>query len=92
LRYGAGIKGKVLESFAHGLPCVMSEVAAEGLELSGDLAWLVARSPAEFAEKLALVHEDEAFNRALSEAGLAYIEERYGAEVVTAALRAAVAG
>ncbi|MGA3004646.1 MAG: glycosyltransferase [Acetobacteraceae bacterium] len=92
LRYGAGIKGKVLESFAHGLPCVMSEVAAEGLELSGDLAWLVARSPAEFAEKLALVHEDEAFNRTLSEAGLAYIEQRYGAEVVTAALRAAVAG
>jgi O-antigen biosynthesis protein len=92
LRYGAGIKGKVLESFAHGLPCVMSEVAAEGLELSGDLAWLVARSPAEFAEKLARVHEDEAFNRTLSDAGLAYIEQRYGAEVVTAALRAAVAG
>ena len=43
LRYGAGIKGKVLESFAHGLPCVMSEVAAEGLELPEDLAWLVAR-------------------------------------------------
>ncbi len=74
LRYGAGIKGKVLESFAHGLPCVMSEVAAEGLELAEDLAWLVARSPAEFAEKLARVHEDEAFNRALSEAGLAYID------------------
>lgn len=92
LRYGAGIKGKVLESFAHGLPCVMSEVAAEGLELSGDLAWLVARSPAEFAEKIALVHEDAAFNEALSEAGLAYIEQRYGADVVTAALRAAVAG
>lgn len=28
LRYGAGLKGKVLDSFAHGLPCVMSEVAA----------------------------------------------------------------
>jgi GT2 family glycosyltransferase len=90
LRYGAGIKGKVLESFAHGLPCVMSEVAAEGLELAGDLTWLVARSPAEFAEKIALVHEDEAFNRALSEAGLTYIEQRYGAGVVMDALRAAV--
>jgi hypothetical protein len=49
------------------------------------LAWLVARTPAEFAEKLARVHEDEAFNRTLSDAGLAYIEQRYGAEVVTAA-------
>ncbi len=92
LRYGAGIKGKVLESFAHGLPCVMSEVAAEGLELTGDLAWLVARSPAEFAEKLALVHWDAAFNKTLSDAGLAYIEQRYGAGVGMEALRGAVVG
>lgn len=92
LRYGAGIKGKVLESFAHGLPCVMSEVAAEGLELPKDLAWLVARTPAEFAEKLERVHEDEAFNRRLSEAGLAYIEQRHSAGVVKEALRAAVVG
>ncbi len=92
LRYGAGIKGKVLESFAHGLPCVMSEVAAEGLELPDDLAWLVAKSPAEFAEKLARVHKDEGFNRALAEAGLGYIERRHGAETVAEALKAAVGG
>ena len=90
LRYGAGIKGKVLESFAHGLPCVMSEVAAEGLELPDDLAWLVARTPEEFANKLARVQEDEAFNRRLSEAGLAYIEQRHSAGVVREALRVAV--
>ncbi len=92
LRYGAGIKGKVLESFAHGLPCVMTEVAAEGLELPEDLAWLVAPTPAAFAEKLARVHEDEAFNRSLSEAGLAYIEQRHSAGVVKEALRAALMG
>ncbi len=92
LRYGAGIKGKVLESFAHGLPCVMSDVAAEGLELPDDLAWLVALSLAEFAEKIARVHEDEAFNQALAAAGLAYIAERHGADVVTEALRLAAAG
>ena len=92
LRYGAGIKGKVLESFAHGLPCVMSEVAAEGMELPEALAWLVAHSPEEFAEKIARLHEDEAFNRTLSEAGLAFIEQRYSARVVKEALRAAVAG
>src|SRR5260370_5310631 len=77
LRYGGGIKGKVFDSFAHGLPCVMSEVAAEGLELPADLAWLIARSPEEFAEKLAHVHSDAEFNQRLSEAGLAYIDGRY---------------
>jgi GT2 family glycosyltransferase/glycosyltransferase involved in cell wall biosynthesis len=30
LRYGAGLKGKVLESFAAGIPCVMTTIAAEG--------------------------------------------------------------
>jgi GT2 family glycosyltransferase/glycosyltransferase involved in cell wall biosynthesis len=92
LRYGAGIKGKVLESFAHGLPCVMSEVAAEGLELPEDLAWLIARTPEEFAEKVALVHGDAAYNRALSETGLAYIEQRYSASAIKQALQAAVYG
>jgi O-antigen biosynthesis protein len=92
LRYGAGIKGKVLESFAHGLPCVMTEVAAEGLELPEALAWLVAASPEAFAEKIGRVHEDEALNRGLAAAGLAYIERRYSAGAVKAALRAAVAG
>lgn len=69
LRYGAGIKGKVLESFAHGLPCVMSEIAAEGLPLEGDLTWLVAHSPEEFAEKLERVLEDEAWNERLARMG-----------------------
>jgi GT2 family glycosyltransferase len=92
LRYGAGIKGKVLHSFAHGLPCVMSEIAAEGLELPEDLAWLVAHTPAEFADKIARMQVDEAFNRTLSEAGVAYIEQRWNAGAVKDALRAAVAG
>jgi GT2 family glycosyltransferase/glycosyltransferase involved in cell wall biosynthesis len=90
LRYGAGIKGKVLESFAHGLPCVMSEVAAEGMELPEPLGWLVARSPAEYAEKLMKVHEDAAFNQKLVGAGLEFIRLGFGAEVVKEALRAAV--
>ncbi len=37
LRFGAGIKGKVLDSLAAGIPCVCSPVAAEGLFLSSSL-------------------------------------------------------
>jgi hypothetical protein len=70
----------------------MSEVAAEGLELPQDLSWLVARTPTEFADKVARVHEDEAFNGELSEAGLAYIARRHSAGVVKKALYAAVFG
>ena len=33
LRYGAGAKGKVAGSLAHGLPTVCTPIAAEGMEL-----------------------------------------------------------
>ena len=90
LRYGAGIKGKVLDSFALGLPCVMSEVAAEGLELPKPLDWLVAGSDADFAEKIIRLHEDEALNGDMAAAGLAYIGARYSAAAVMSALAGAV--
>jgi len=79
-------QGKVLESFAHGLPCVMSEIAAEGLELPEDLQWLIARSPAEFADKMIELETNETRNARLSAAGLAYIEGRHSAEAIRAAL------
>ena len=90
LRYGAGIKGKVLESFAHGLPCVMSQVAAEGLELPEELAWLIAGSPEAFADKVRQLHSDADLNERLAGAGLQYIAERNSSEVVKRALEIAV--
>jgi glycosyltransferase involved in cell wall biosynthesis len=83
LRFGAGVKGKVLESLAHGIPCVISEVAAEGLDLPAALGWLIARTPQEFAEKIAELHSDEALNERLSEAGLDFIASRFSAGRVT---------
>ncbi len=86
LRYGAGIKGKVLESFAHGLPCVMSEVAAEGLDLPAELLWLVAPDPELFAEKIVALHQDRELNDRIARSGLAYVTERFGRATIRAAL------
>jgi len=82
LRYGAGLKGKILESFAHGLPCVMSEVAAEGLDMSRELRWLIARSPKEFVEKMLALHDDEALNERIANHALTYIRTGFGADVI----------
>ncbi|MBS1017671.1 glycosyltransferase [Gluconobacter cerinus] len=41
LRYGAGTKGKVLSSLSHGVPCVMTSVAAEGFDFTPQLKELV---------------------------------------------------
>lgn len=90
LRYGAGLKGKILESFAHGLPCVMTELAAEGLDLPRHLEWLIARTPEEFTEKVLAVHQDESLNARLSAQALDYIRENYSAHVTQETLAEAI--
>ncbi|HEV2362980.1 MAG TPA: glycosyltransferase [Caulobacteraceae bacterium] len=90
LRFGAGIKGKVLESLARGIPCIMSEVAAEGLSLAGELGWLVARSPEEMVQKLVSVHEDRELNSAMARAGLEFIKRGFGTPEVLESLARAI--
>jgi glycosyltransferase involved in cell wall biosynthesis len=48
MRFGAGIKNKVLEAWAVGRPAVLSPVATGGLALDGQMRELVAADPAEF--------------------------------------------
>ena len=90
LRYGAGLKGKILESFAHGLPCVMSEVAAEGVNLSPELEWLISRTPEEFSQKISAVHEDESLNARLSASALAFTQERFSNDATQRLLAEAI--
>ncbi len=90
LRYGAGIKGKVLESFAHFLPCVMSEIAAEGLPLQGDLTWLIARTDGEFAEKLSRLLTDEAWNHHLATCGLTMLQTSFSMDSMLSELHKAI--
>lgn len=41
MRQGAGIKNKVLEAWATGVPTVLSRIATNGLDLEGDEPWVV---------------------------------------------------
>ena len=89
LRYGAGIKGKVLASLAHGVPCVMSTIAAEGLDLPEALRWLVVDSAGDMADRIIALHRDDARAEAASAAGSDYVRERFGEGAVLRALAAA---
>jgi glycosyltransferase involved in cell wall biosynthesis len=90
LRFGAGIKGKVLESFAAGLPCVMSKTAAEGLPLCARLSTLVGHDAAALAALIIHMHSDEAANKAAARAGQALIRKRFSAAATVSALQAAL--
>jgi O-antigen biosynthesis protein len=73
LNYGAGIKGKVLDSLAAGIPCVCTPVAAEGLELPGALRACVAGDAQGIAQQIRRLHDDAAWNETCRNAGLDYI-------------------
>jgi hypothetical protein len=89
LRFGAGLKGKVLDSFACEVPCVMSPVAAEGFPLEGVLPGLVGEDAATLASLIVRLHEESAFHRAAAADGLA-LAAKFSPEAVRTALAAAV--
>jgi hypothetical protein len=89
LRFGAGLKGKVLDSFACEVPCVMTPVAAEGFPLEGTLPELVAEDAATLASLIVRLHEDAPFHRAAAGDGLA-LTEKFSRDAVRAAMAAAV--
>jgi len=88
LRFGAGIKGKVLESFAAGIPCVMSAVAAEGINLPPVLQALVAGNAEEMARIILNLQGDEDANAATAQAGLALVAAESSEERVLEAMTA----
>jgi O-antigen biosynthesis protein len=70
-----GPKGKVIDSLAAGLPCVITPVGAEGLELPAALDGCVATTAEGIAATIARLHNDRKANAACRAAGLGYIEE-----------------
>lgn len=73
LRYGAGIKGKIVTAMAYGLPIVTTSVGAEGMELVDGEHVLIADTPEAFAEQVARLYGDEALWHRLQAAALDYV-------------------
>lgn len=59
LRYGAGLKGKVLDSLAAGIPCLCSPMAAEGMDLPQSLSPLIATTNDAMAAAILHFHQDD---------------------------------
>ena len=70
LRFGAGVKGKINQSMAFGVPVVATSLAAEGTELNHREEMLVADEPEEFAKALIELYESEELWNRLSENGI----------------------
>jgi O-antigen biosynthesis protein len=87
LRFGAGVKGKVGESMAAGLPTVCTPVAVEGMRLVNGQHVLVAADAAGFADHVVALLNDDGLWCTVSEAGAIAIMERFGSDVARTALQ-----
>lgn len=77
LRYGAGVKGKVNQSLAHGLPVVVTSPAAEGMYLKDGESALIADDADAFASAVVRLYSDRGLWNRLSMAGLVVMEAHF---------------
>lgn len=77
LRYGAGVKGKVNQAMAHGLPVVATGVASEGMGLRPGVDLLVADDPQDYADEIVRLYGDEALWNSLAANGRANIQRHF---------------
>lgn len=86
LRFGAGVKGKIVESVANGVPVVTTSVGVEGICLTDEQDVLIADACDEFAERIVrLLRDDELWSR-LSEAAQRSITAQFGRATADAIL------
>lgn len=75
LRYGAGVKGKLISSLSNGVPSVVSSLAAEGMGLVAGRDVFVEDDAEAFAKAVVQLHGSEQTWLKLQAAGYAFIEE-----------------
>ena len=90
LRFGAGMKGKIGDYLACGLPCVTTPIGAEGMGLDIGREIVVAGDADEFAHAVAAVYANPARWEALSAAGREYIRTCFTPEAIAPAVLAAI--
>ena len=79
LRYGAGVKGKVVEAVYNGAPIVTTSVGAEGIPGVEDVL-RIADEPEDFARQTAELYEDTETLRRMCEKTQEYIRAHFSVD------------
>ncbi len=82
LRYGAGMKGKVVEAMACGLPVVTTSIGAQGINALSGEHLLVADKEDDFAQALVGLLQDSERSERIGLAGQGHIAKLCGPESV----------
>jgi hypothetical protein len=90
LRFGSGVKTKVLEAMAAAVPVVGTRFANEGADAAPGVEMIVADEPAAFAEGIVTLLGDDELRKRLGAAGRAFAARRFGVEAVRGRFERAV--
>ena len=77
LRYGAGVKGKVIEAMAFGIPVGTTSVGGQGIDI-GQEGLFIGDQPEELADAIIRGLTDRVEAQRRAENALDYIRQRYG--------------
>jgi glycosyltransferase involved in cell wall biosynthesis len=77
LRFGAGLKGKLLEAMQFGTPSVTTSVGAEGMSLGGEWNGFVCDEPEAFARSAVRLYEDSSLWKSKQQAGYRILKNRF---------------
>ncbi len=86
LRIGSGIRMRILEAWARGLPVVATTVAAAGLQVESGRELLIADTPRDFAQAIVRLAQDAQLRTAMVDAGRAYLAHHHNSEKLTESL------
>ncbi len=86
LRYGAGVKGKINQSLAHGLPVVATPMAAEGMFLIDEESVFIADTAPAFAAAIVRLYTDMNSWERLSRNGIRIMEQHFSVAAAQMAL------
>jgi glycosyltransferase involved in cell wall biosynthesis len=82
LSWGAGLKGKITQSLAAGLPVVTTSIGAEGLQAADGEQILIGETDEELAEAVIRLLTDDELWTSVSAAGQKLAEHRWSPEVM----------
>jgi GT2 family glycosyltransferase/glycosyltransferase involved in cell wall biosynthesis len=86
LRYGAGVKGKINQAMACGLPVVATSVAVEGMSLAAGEEILVADQPKHYADEIVRLYCDVDLWSHIAERGYQNVQTHFSRDTAKKAL------
>ena len=92
MRFGSGIKGKVVMALCNGIPTVLTSVAAEGTNARDEQEVIQAETPAEFAAAVITLHQDAARWQSISDAALRFGRAKFTRDRARDVLRSTILG